>query len=96
MVKFNEPKTRGPFSTHAEEVLRSQLEKEGVPPENVIAVYSELQPCEQPGNYCDRMIKREFPNAAVSYSFPYPSGSEQQREESAQALTDSVKNLDFD
>ncbi len=71
MVKFNEPEARGPFSEHAEEVLRTDLQAKGVSPGDVKAIYSELQPCTLPGNYCQRMLDKEFPGVPVSWSFGY-------------------------
>jgi hypothetical protein len=41
------------------------------------------------------MLKETFPNAAVSYSFPYPGGpeGEAQRAASAAELTEAVKDI---
>lgn len=55
---------------HPERVLWSRLESRGVAPEQVTRVYTELEPCFLPGNYCGMWLHR-FRNADFSYAFDY-------------------------
>ncbi|MDF2383648.1 hypothetical protein JMG10_19365 [Nostoc ellipsosporum NOK] len=57
---------------HAERIGVNELKIMGIPNENVLAVYSELQPCLLEGHACDQLLKARFPQADISYSFSYP------------------------
>ena len=56
---------------HAERLIALELESMGVAPSQVSRIYSELQPCSVPGGYCGNFIAQKFPQATVTYSFPY-------------------------
>jgi len=56
---------------HAERAIWTELEKLGIRSEQVKRIYSELEPCDKPGGYCNRWIQRTFPKAKVSWSFDY-------------------------
>ncbi|MFC6880076.1 MULTISPECIES: SUKH-4 family immunity protein [Actinomadura] len=55
---------------HPERVLWSRLERQGVRPEQVTRVYTELEPCFLPGNYCAMWLTK-FTRAEFSHSFDY-------------------------
>jgi hypothetical protein len=61
---------------HAERLAAKEIDSMGVPHSDVQRIYSNLEPCDQPGGYCARFLAREFPDAEISYSHPYPSGPE--------------------
>ena len=57
---------------HSERVLVDMLRAEGVELASVTDIYSELEPCDNPGRNCRRMLYREFgTNVTVYYSFMY-------------------------
>ena len=64
---------------HSESLAARELRARGVPNDRVLRIYSDLEPCHAPGGYCATMISDgarrsglgPFPNAEVSYSFPY-------------------------
>jgi hypothetical protein len=60
---------------HAEQIGKSVLLKDGIDPNSVKAIFSELEPCLLENYKCLEMCKRTFPNAQLSYSFPYPGTS---------------------
>jgi hypothetical protein len=55
---------------HPERVLWHELSGGGVRPEQVTRVYTELEPCFLPGNYC-AMWLTQFKNADFTHSFDY-------------------------
>ena len=61
---------------HAERLAAREIDSRGVPHPSVQRIYSQLEPCDQPGGYCARFLAREFPDAEVSYTHPYPPGPE--------------------
>jgi len=61
---------------HAERLAAREIDTRGVPHPSVQRIYSQLEPCDQPGGYCARFLAREFPDAEVSYTHPYPPGPE--------------------
>jgi hypothetical protein len=74
--------TRRPFLSargigHAERIGAQALEDDGISPAAVKRIYTELEPCAAPGGYCSDFISRTFPEAEVTYSFPYrtPGGA---------------------
>ena len=64
---------------HPEQMLWAKLEARGVRPEQISRIYIELEPCFLPGNYCAMWLTM-FPNAEISYSYPY-GATMQEREE---------------
>lgn len=45
------------FVGHAERLIARELQRLGIPPENIIRIHSELDPCgEIPGGFCKKMI----------------------------------------
>ena len=88
---------------HAERLVAKELQKLGVAPEDVRRIHSELEPCgEIPGGYCKRMIVEgspetnrnpalgPFPNASVTYNFPYDFPTPEERALAARELEDTV------
>lgn len=63
---------------HSEARIARELSDLGVPNDRVRRIYSDLAPCDAPGGYCARMIAEgssgglgPFPNAKVTFAFPY-------------------------
>ena len=77
---------------HAERIIARELEAIGVPPSQVSRIYSELQPCNMPGGYCDPFIRRTFPQADVSWSFEY-GATAASRAAGVDALRNAAANL---
>jgi hypothetical protein len=77
---------------HAERIIARELETMGVQPSQVTRIYSELQPCNVPGGYCDPFIRRTFPQAEVSWSFEYGATAES-RAAGVEALRRAAGNL---
>ncbi len=76
---------------HAERVIAKELEAMGVSPLQVTNIYSELEPCNNPGGYCMPFLQKEFPQANVSWSFDY--ANEISREASRDAWLAAIKGL---
>ncbi|WP_165969397.1 nucleic acid/nucleotide deaminase domain-containing protein [Actinomadura sp. KC06] len=55
---------------HPERLLWDRLDARGIAPGQVTRVYTELEPCFLPGNYCRLRLSR-FRNAEFTYSFDY-------------------------
>ncbi|MFI0484390.1 nucleic acid/nucleotide deaminase domain-containing protein [Actinomadura sp. 9N215] len=55
---------------HPERLLWDRLDARGIAPGQVTRVYTELEPCFLPGNYCRTGLSR-FRNAEFTYSFDY-------------------------
>ncbi|WP_406676011.1 nucleic acid/nucleotide deaminase domain-containing protein [Roseobacter weihaiensis] len=55
----------------AERRIARELDEMGVPPDHVGSICSVLAPCNRPGGYCEGMIRRNYTDADVSYSFEY-------------------------
>jgi hypothetical protein len=64
---------------HAERIGWESLKSEGVPPENVKRVYSELEPCELNGSNCKAELNNRFPNAEKTHSYDYPGSTAETR-----------------
>lgn len=63
---------------HPEHLLWDRLEAQGVRPDQITRIYTELEPCFMPGNYC-AMWLTQFPNADFTYSHDY-GATAQERE----------------
>jgi hypothetical protein len=75
---------------HAEILGWNQLRDEGITPEQVTRVYSELQPCTGlPGGSCGAFLNDNFPNAQISYSFEY-GATKASREAGKRQLLDTL------
>ncbi|MFI0450855.1 nucleic acid/nucleotide deaminase domain-containing protein [Actinomadura sp. 6N118] len=61
---------------HPERVLWSRLSAQGVRPAQVTRIYTELEPCFLPGNYC-AMWLTQFTNAEFTHSFDYGATAEE-------------------
>ncbi|TDD90456.1 hypothetical protein E1293_03490 [Actinomadura darangshiensis] len=49
-----------------------ELQRLGIPAENVTAAFSEIEPCRLPGCYCDPLLRDfAFPRAEISFGRPY-------------------------
>ena len=64
---------------HSERRLAKILRGYGIRPDQVKVIYSELQPCMNPGAFCSNLLRREFPKAQVFYSFEYGSTADSRR-----------------
>lgn len=57
---------------HAEQIGMRSLKARNIPLENVIAAYTEFEPCMLGGNECKLELKNNCKFATIEYSFPYP------------------------
>ncbi|QIJ65534.1 nucleic acid/nucleotide deaminase domain-containing protein [Streptomyces sp. JB150] len=70
----------GPGRPHPEELVWDRLAAQGVRPEQVRRVYTELQPCMMPGHYCAVWLQRYFPHAEFTHSFDYGDTADSREE----------------
>jgi hypothetical protein len=83
---------------HAEKLIAEQLKEMEIPNDNVLRIYSELEPCSAPGGYCKSMIKNgskknnlgPFNNAKVTYSIEY-GGEPHDPERAAEGVSELKK-----
>ncbi|MFB7666198.1 SUKH-4 family immunity protein [Kitasatospora sp. NPDC056138] len=69
-----------PGQGHVERRLWHELESNGIEPEQVTRVHTDLEPCMLPGGYCADWLAVTFPEAQVTYSFGYgPSPADRAR-----------------
>lgn len=57
--------------THAEMLGMKWLSENKIPFENVKKIYSELEPCSLGQSACKRVLKDNFPNIEIEYSYQY-------------------------
>ncbi|MEE1929440.1 SUKH-4 family immunity protein [Streptomyces sp. TRM 70351] len=62
-----------PGLPHPEWQVLYELRALGVPPQQVIELHTELEPCDLPGGYCARMIRETWPQVRVSHTAAYGS-----------------------
>jgi len=74
-------------------LIIEELESNGIPLENVDAIYSELEPCDVSGGKCAKMLSEKVPNADVTYSFDYPGQGSASRELRIQGLNERAEAL---
>ncbi|KQV13203.1 MULTISPECIES: SUKH-4 family immunity protein [unclassified Kitasatospora] len=80
-----------PGHGHPEVRAWRSLQQQGVSPEDVLAVYTDLRPCELPGGYCAAVLLAELPVASFSYGHDY-SPRYDRRAAAVRALTDATEN----
>jgi hypothetical protein len=56
---------------HPEWQILQEVRRLNVPPEQVLELHTELESCDLPGGYCQRMVKEAWPNVRVSNIAPY-------------------------
>lgn len=79
---------------HAEKLGIDWLRSRGIPVKNVKSIYSELAPCSFKGHQCQKLLKKNFPDAKVEYSFDYPGVLDDHLEPIRQAsIKDRNSNL---
>lgn len=62
---------------HSERVLKELVEEEGINPDDVVAIYSEFEPCSGVGMpNCAALVARTFRNAQQYYSWKYTTPEE--------------------
>ncbi|WP_161789678.1 nucleic acid/nucleotide deaminase domain-containing protein [Phaeacidiphilus oryzae] len=84
-----------PGLPHPEEMLADQLIEAGVSGQDVVRVYSELEPCLMPGHYCALWMANGFPNAEFTHRFDYGTTAESREEgvkELIQYLVDQAES----
>ncbi|TDX11193.1 nucleic acid/nucleotide deaminase domain-containing protein [Flavobacterium sp. S87F.05.LMB.W.Kidney.N] len=59
-------------TTHAEILGMKWLRDNNIPYKNVKKIYSELEPCSLGQSQCKKVLKDNFPNIKVEYSYKYP------------------------
>jgi hypothetical protein len=57
---------------HSENIMLRWLEANGIDFKNVIGIFSELQPCILEAHNCADLLKRNFPNTKIEFSYIYP------------------------
>lgn len=60
-----------PGTPHPEWQIFHELRALGVPPQQVVELHTELEPCELPGGYCARMIRESWPQVRLSHTASY-------------------------
>ncbi|WP_369206912.1 SUKH-4 family immunity protein, partial [Streptomyces sp. PU-14G] len=60
-----------PGAPHPEWQLLHELRAMNVPPQQVVELHTELEPCDLPGGYCARMIRETWPQVRVSHTASY-------------------------
>ncbi|RKE23293.1 SUKH-4 family immunity protein [Streptomyces sp. TLI_171] len=66
------------------------LQQQGVRPEDVLSVYTDLRPCELPGGYCASVLLAELPVATFDYGHDYGPRYDR-RAAAVRALTDTTE-----
>ncbi|MEV6207718.1 SUKH-4 family immunity protein [Kitasatospora sp. NPDC051914] len=87
LFRMSAPGTRHP-EVHAWRTLQQQ----GVRPEDVLAVHTDLRPCELPGGYCAATLLAELPVATFSYGHDYGPRFDR-RAAGVRALADATEKL---
>ncbi|AUH42624.1 SUKH-4 family immunity protein [Streptomyces sp. CMB-StM0423] len=60
-----------PGTAHPEWQILHELRGMGVPPQQVLELHTELEPCDLPGGYCSRMIRETWPQVRLSHTASY-------------------------
>ncbi|MEV7941269.1 SUKH-4 family immunity protein [Kitasatospora sp. NPDC088264] len=60
-----------PGTPHPEWKILQDLRRLNVPPEQVLELYTELESCDLPGGYCNRMIAASWPNVRLTHTAAY-------------------------
>ncbi|MCD0480932.1 SUKH-4 family immunity protein [Streptacidiphilus sp. ASG 303] len=81
-----------PGTGHPEVAALRELRRQGVRPEDVLAVHTDLRPCELPGGYCAAALLAELPVAAFSYSHDYGPRYDR-RAAAVRALADATEEV---
>nr|WP_232246513.1 SUKH-4 family immunity protein [Kitasatospora mediocidica] len=72
-----------PGTPHPEWKILQELRRLGVPPEQVLELHTELECCDLPGGYCERLVRASWPNVRVTHTAPY--GREQHARQAGMA-----------
>jgi hypothetical protein len=80
--------------SHSERKLKTDLIAEGIPSDRVIEIYTELQPCTipKPTAGCEAMLRRDFPNAKIIWSFQY-GVEDSSRKQGMVELTNAMQSI---
>ncbi|MEU2630390.1 nucleic acid/nucleotide deaminase domain-containing protein, partial [Kitasatospora sp. NPDC007106] len=81
-----------PGAAHPEVETWRILQSRGVRPEDVLAVHTDLRPCELPGGYCAATLLAELPVATFSYGHDYGPRFDR-RAAGVRALADAAEKL---
>ena len=79
-----------PGTPHPEVAAWRVLQAQGVRPEDVLAVHTDLRPCELPGGYCAAVLLAELPVATFSYGHDHGPRYDR-RAAAVRALTDATE-----
>ncbi|MFH8572771.1 SUKH-4 family immunity protein [Streptomyces sp. NPDC017993] len=82
----------GPGRPHPEWQLVDHLAQRGIAPEDVLELYSELQPCALPGGNCAALIVRSWPRVKVSHTVEYGTDA-RSRDKGQEALHQHAADL---
>ncbi len=64
---------------HSDRRLVDELKRRGIPLDRVVGLYTEREPCSEPGSHCKSMLAKELPGVPVSYSFEFGESEESQK-----------------
>ncbi|WP_405014637.1 SUKH-4 family immunity protein [Kitasatospora sp. NBC_01539] len=81
-----------PGTGHPETEAWRELRARGVRPEDVLAVHTDLRPCELPGGYCAARLLAELPAASFSYGHDHGPRYDR-RAAGVRALTEQAEKL---
>ncbi|MGW4382285.1 SUKH-4 family immunity protein [Kitasatospora sp. NPDC004531] len=80
-----------PGEGHPEVRAWRTLQQQGVRPEDVLSVYTDLRPCELPGGYCAPVLLAELPTATFDFGHAYGPRYDR-RAAAVRALTDATED----
>ncbi|MBW1602733.1 SUKH-4 family immunity protein [Streptomyces sp. JJ66] len=75
-----------PGLPHPEWQILYELRSMNVPPQQVLELHTELEPCDLPGGYCARMIRETWPQVRVSHTAPYGTDHDSRQQGMAHLL----------
>ncbi|MFD7641393.1 SUKH-4 family immunity protein [Kitasatospora sp. NPDC059795] len=80
-----------PGEGHPEVRAWRTLQQQGVRPQDVLSVYTDLRPCELPGGYCAPVLLAELPAATFDYGHAYGPRYDR-RAAAVRALADATED----
>jgi large repetitive protein len=79
LVSVENLPTKKGFGRHSEHMIADALSKLRIPTKNVLAIYSELEPCNSGQHNCAQLLRDLYPRADVYWSFTYNGGINSER-----------------
>ncbi|MGW4651450.1 SUKH-4 family immunity protein, partial [Kitasatospora sp. NPDC004289] len=81
-----------PGTPHPEVKVLAELRRLNVPPDQVLELHTDLEPCDLPGGYCQRMVRAAWPNVRISHTAAY-GRDHQARQAGMAVLLDHLDQL---